>query len=261
VILSLSLLLLLGAWWSIGQGRFYLTTHSSKLYDANVLWLSQGSEVEQEFVADYPGLSQVDVFVKWQSNPPDKAVINFYLRKSCAAENNLHAQETLYPTGEIDGRAFYSFSFPPLVESLNQKYCFILKSGLPDDQKNLMGVLASNTDIYPEGRAFYHRPPPLKTGSEAGSASTLPDSSSAEYRLFLPIVLVPLPNENMDIAFQLHYEGWHLETAQVFFMRLAENKFYFWGSPSFYIILGIVYFSSAAIFIGLALHESRIGKS
>jgi hypothetical protein len=257
LILSLPLLLLLGAWWSIGQGSLYLSTYSGKLYDANVLWLSQRAEVEQEFVANYPGLSQVDVFVKWQNDPPDKTVVSFYLRETCDAENNLNAQQATSPSGKIDGRTFYSFSFPPQGESINQKYCFILKSDMPSDEKNLIGVLASSADVYPDGRAFYQLPPSSKIGSDNISALTPPSDSSLEHQLFLPIILATTPNyEKIDVAFQLHYEGWHLENIRVFFMHLVGYKPYIWGSPWFYIILVIIYVSGVTVFIGTALRVS-----
>ncbi|MBE7552157.1 MAG: hypothetical protein HS126_13895 [Anaerolineales bacterium] len=255
--MSLLVLLIFGMWGAIGQGSLYLSAYSGKLYDANVLWLSQRGTVEQEFVANYPGLSQIDVFIKWQNTPPDKTAVSFYLRETCDTENNLNAQQATYPSGEINGRTFYSFSFPPQGESINQKYCFILKSEMPDDEKNLIGVLASSADVYPEGRVFYQPPPSSKIGSDNVSALTPLSDSSFEHRLFLPIVLATTPNyESIDIAFQLHYEGWHLETVRVFFMHLVGYKPYIWGSPWFYTILVMVYVSGVTIFIGKTLQES-----
>lgn len=257
LILSLLFLLLFGVWGSIGQGNLYLSTYSGKLYDANILWLSQGGKVEQEFVANYPGLSRIDVFVKWQNDPPEKTRVSFYLRETCDAENNLNVQQAIYPSGKIDDRTFYSFSFSPLSESISKKYCFILKSNAPDDEKNLLGVLASSADVYPEGGAFYQPPPPPKTGSDQVSAPITWSDSSLQYRLFLPILQITTPNyENIDVAFQLHYAGWRLETLSVFFMHLVGHKSYLWGSPWFYIILMIVYVSGATIFIGTILRES-----
>ncbi|GIK39950.1 MAG: hypothetical protein BroJett011_37830 [Chloroflexota bacterium] len=252
LLLSLLFLLLFGMGGSIGQGSLYLSRYSGKLYEANVLWLSQRGKVEQEFVANYPGLSRIDVFVKWQNDSPEETPVSFYLRETCDAENNINTQQAMYPSGKVEDRTFYSFSFSPLSESTNRKYCFVLKSNTPDDDKNLIGVLASSADIYPEGRAFYQPPPLSKTGSEHLNAPIPRSDSSLEYRLFLPIILVTTPNyENIDLAFQLHYNmGWRLETFSVFFMHLAEHKPYLWGSPWFYIILMIVYISGVTIFIG-----------
>jgi hypothetical protein len=256
LILGLTLLLLLGAWWSIGQGRLYLSTYSGKLYDANVLWLNQKSEVKQEFVANYPGLSQVDVFIKWQNDSPDKTPITFYLRETCDGENNLNAQQATYPSGMIDGRTFYSFSFPPLAESINQKYCLILKSDVPADEQNLIGVLASNADLYPEGRTFYQSPSSPKIGPDSVKAPVLLSHSSIEHLLFLPIILTATPDyKNIDVAFQLHYAGWHFETLSAFFMQLVGHKPYLWGSPWFYIILVIFYISAVTAFIGTIIRD------
>jgi hypothetical protein len=257
LILSLPLLLLLGVWWLIGQGSLHLSTYSGKLYDGNVLWLSQSGKVEQQFVANYPGLNQIDIFVKWQNDHPAETAVSFYLRETCNAENSLNVQRVMYPSGKIDDRTFYSFRFPPLDESINQKYCFILKSDTPEDEKNVIGVLASSADVYPDGRAFYQ--PPLSSKTNPDNASVLMPSNDSHiiHRLFLPIILVTTPNyENIDIAFRLHYGGWHLETVRVFFAHLVGYKPYFWRSQWFYIILVIIYFSGATIFIEMAFRES-----
>lgn len=254
LIVSLPLLIFIALGWLIGEGRLYLSSYSSRnLYDADALWLGLGSEVKQEFVATYSGLNQVDVFVKWQAGSPDKSVITFYLRRSCQVDNNLNAQEVTQSAGQIDGLTFYSFKFPPLEDSSDQKYCFILKSSPPVDYKNLVGVLASTADVYPQGRAFYRVPPP-KMDSHNTLTPTSANKLNPDYQLFLPLVMATAPTyENTDVAFQLHYLGWHLETVGLFFMRLTEYKSYFWGSPWFYIVLLIAYFSGVTLLIGLTL--------
>ncbi len=257
LILSLPLVLLFGVGWLIGQGSLYLSTYSGKLYDANVLWLSQRGKVEQEFVANYPGLTGIDVFVKWQNDSSEKTPISFFLRKTCDAKDNLIAQQAMYPSGKLDNRTFYSFNFSPLNESTSKKYCFILKSNIPDDGKNLIGVLASSADVYPEGRVFYQSPPSPKTGSDHVSAPIPWNDSKPGHHLFLPIIRVTTPDyENIDLAFQLHYAGWRFETFSVFFTHLVGHKPYLWGSPWFYIILIIVYISSVTFFIGTTFLES-----
>jgi hypothetical protein len=72
------------------------------------------------------------------------------------------------------------------------------------------------------------------------------------YQLFLPLIQKIPIYADIDTAFQLHYTGWHVETLSLLFTRLAAYKSYFWGTPWFYTVLLLIYFSTAAAFIELS---------
>ncbi len=247
--LILPFILLLGLWFLvISEGNLYRSAYYGKLYGTRLLWLTTGSEVKQEFVANYPGLNQVDVFVK-NLNPAISPEITFQLRQNCQAKSNLSRQAAPQPRGEIEGQTFYSFTFDPLQESTDQKYCFILTANTTSDEP-VVGVLAGEGDVYPPGQAFYQE---LLFGKKPDKPPNTPaaqTNSEGKFKLFLPIIQAQLPNsQNLDVAFQLHYRGVHDQTTQVFFDRLVKYKPYMWGRPEFYILLFVAYIFGVTILI------------
>jgi hypothetical protein len=248
LLIILPLLVMAGTGFLLGESRLYQNAHYGKLYENNILWLAKGGDVKQEFVATYPGLSQVDVFVTPQLSF-EQATLTLYLRDTCWAESDLRIEASSLPGGQIDGQRFYTFRFAPLAESRDQKYCFILTSDTSVGSKNLVGILASQANAYLEGQAFYDQP----------VTSSLPASFalSGEAKLFLPIIRRPasLDYNNIDVAFQTHYDSSHFRIVEVFLARLIENKPFIWGNPSFYIFLLGTNVVGITVLIGVLLRR------
>jgi hypothetical protein len=249
LLIILPLLVIAGTGFLLGESRLYQNAHYGKLYENNILWLAKGGDVKQEFVATYPGLSQVDVFVTPQLSF-EQATLTLYLRDTCWAESDLRIEASSLPGGKVDGQSFYTFRFAPLAESRDQKYCFILTSDIPADSKKLVGILASQANAYLEGQAFYDQP------DTSGVPASSPSSGKA--KLFLPIIRRPALSDynNIDIAFQTHYDSEHLRIAAVFLTRLIEHKPFIWGSPGFYLLLLAANGVGITVLMGLILRRS-----
>lgn len=243
--LILTVILILGLWFLVSDGNLYQSAYYGKLFGSHSLWLAAGSEVKQEFVASYPGLDQVDIFVE-NLNPAVAAELTFQLRESCQAQSNLRRQVALQPQGEIDGQTFYTFSFDPLEESTAQKYCFILSANTKSDEQ-VIGVLAGEGNVYPDGQAYYQA---SLFGKKPDKSSALQPSPAGNIRVYLPIIRAEPPREeNLDVAFQLHYHGSRFKTSQIFFERLTEYKSYGWANPELYGLFFIVYLFCVIVFI------------
>ncbi|MCK6624185.1 MAG: hypothetical protein L6R45_03295 [Anaerolineae bacterium] len=253
--LILPFILLLGVWCLISEGKLYQSAYYGKWYDASPLWLTSDSEVRQEFVANYPGLYRVDVFVK-NLNPAIPIELMFQLRHSCQNQKDLRRQTMFQPQGEIEGQTFYAFTFAPLEDSTHQKYCFILTAHTESHEK-VVGVLAAEDDLYPFGQAFHQEPLIEKNSDKPDVLSTPQSYSEDKFRLFLPIVQANIPDnhKNLDVAFQLHYDGSRLETSKVFFDRLVKHKPYGWNRPEFYGLLFIAYIAGVTALIRLTIKQ------
>lgn len=253
--LILPFILLLGLWLLVSEGKLYQSAYYGKWYGASPLWLTSDSEVRQEFVANYPGLYQIDVFVK-SLNPAVSPEITFQLRQTCQAQSDLRRQTAFQVQGEIEGQTFYSFTFAPLEDSTHQKYCFILTANMESHEK-VVGVLAGEGDLYPFGQAFYQEPLIEKTSDEPDTLPAPQPYSEGKFRLFLPIVQANIldNNKNLDVAFQLHYDGSRLETSKVFFDRLVKYKPYGWSRPEFYGLLFVAYIAGVIALIRFILKQ------
>ena len=205
------------------------------LYDGGVIQLYQGKKIEQTFTANYPGLSQIEILF----GSADGQRINFYLRGSCAASENLVSQAAaLLP---IDTPTFHTFEFSPLDDSAGQTYCLVLESPqtLPQNQIKLP---LSQGDLYPYGALKEYNPP--SPSPDTSIAPDAVDNQNLPYQIFLPIVLNK-PNAEIDyvedIGFQLRYRGLIAPTSQVFMARLTANRPYLWGQSWFYVGLIVLY--------------------
>ncbi len=262
----LLLLLLMGGWLLTGrlaifQTSSYITlfgaTWPQELYQQNVLWLPTGTEVKQEFVSEYPGLYKISIFLTGQEGLNEDVVITFHLRESCNAQSDLRRVAATISAADIANDLFYPFTFTPIDESTNQKFCFILVPSLAQGEKTV-GVRASILDVYAGGKALY-KPLP-KINPVAAKIEPINQLNSAfTHKVFLPIILVSQSNKktNIDIGFQLHYNGRPLETIGVFMTRLTKHKPYFWGSICFYIFLFIVYISALYLLIRISTENRR----
>jgi len=223
--------------------RFALDT-ALELYQENVLWLDEETNVKQTFTAVYPGLHQVSVFFvdnTQELSEQDISVV-FLLKEHCDSPQSI--RRVVATTADMENDSFYPFTFVPIDESAGETYCFVVESVQDLDEQSI-GVWASAHDVYAAGQAFYQPPP-----SPEDAQTEIPDSidverlANLEYRVFLPVIqAVPeeLPLE-FDAGFQLHYNGRPIDAWSTFMDRLVSHKSYFWGNKVFYVVLVGVYF-------------------
>lgn len=292
---GLLLLLAGGAWLGLGRLPLFQTSsyisdfaiRPENLYRVNVLWLTEGAEVKQDFVSEYPGLYKITVlltgpesslspgFTPGNENKANlrdtpqpaalfsgeqlgqQVVLNFHLRENCEAATDLRQTSATISAADLGDGLFYPFTFAPLDESTGRKFCFMLTPVWGAAEQGAIGVRASGSDVYEAGRAFYRTLPaakPAAAGSEAGQ----PDQPTLPYKTFMPIIQRQADRiAAIDLGFQLHYDGHPLETLQVFMSRLTAHKPYFWGSAAFYILLLLSYLGGVFLLMRMALVENR----
>jgi hypothetical protein len=206
--------------------------------------LNQIEKLEQTFIANYPGLSQIDILLDDISS---HSTVALHLRHSCnSTEDIARILVELAPNSEPE---FYPFTFPKLDNSAGQEYCIVLESETSSDTS--ITVQLSIGDLYPYGEATVHN---LEIEPKS---TTIPkiklDNNQKRHQVFLPIIISQRLKEEVlaqDIGFRLHYNGLLLPTGQVFVSRLTANKPYIWGHGWFYGVLVIAYL---VLLIGLFL--------
>ncbi len=202
----------------------------------------QDKKLEQTFVANYPGLSQIDVLFKGDSATAGQRV-NFHLKETCASKNDVFYSFTELP--RTDNLAFHPFTFSPIDGSTGQTYCIVLEApeAMPESAVKLQ---LSTGDLYPFGTLkSYNSKNHLTDSNNASLAPEIDNSNTLQHKIYLPVILrQPEPDEVIhpaDIGFRLHYKGLPLPTARVFVTRLTANKPSVWGQPWFYGGLVAVY--------------------
>ncbi len=213
------------------------------LYNGPSIELFSSRTLAQTFVANYPGLSQVDVLFNLAENAAEQTVI-FHLKVDCASEDDVITLSHQLPAG--DGFAFQTFEFPPLDTSTNQHYCILLEA--PDASLDAPLKLPSSIgDLYPYGGMTILMPDVTPENQPVSIPQN--DPIPSKYILYLPLII----NQNVDrqhfdsnprsedIGFRMHYTGRLWPTVQVFMTRLTANKPYFLGQPCFYVGLILTY--------------------
>lgn len=239
------------AWLAVGRLSLFSTAAivenglppARKLVSQRVLWLTGKSEARQEFVAQYPGLSEIELFLTAPPDAPASATVLLHLRTDCAARQDVRqVRATVAPESVGDGR-FVPFIFAPLDDSAGQKYCLIVQADPAAGDALAVGVWASDRDVYPDGRGEYVGPQTADRPAVTASPAVTPPAE-ARYRVFLPLVMVSPPARNLsdiDIGFHLSYRGRPVDTLAAFARRLTVFKPYVWGSPWFYVGVVAVY--------------------
>jgi hypothetical protein len=214
--------------------------NTEEQYRQQVLWLSPGAQLQQDFVSKYPGLSRIDLFLTGLKMVNQEIDLVFHLRDSCDSAADLRTVRLTIGKRAAEDNLYYPIAFPPIDESTGRTYCFLLEPAVSPDQQDRIGVWASQMDLYGQGQATYQTPPEISPPPQPEPEP----AGSAPYRLYLPLI-VAAPNEpdqtGLDVSFQLHYHGRPLETISVFFSYLAQDKSSVWGSTWFYGILLLLY--------------------
>lgn len=231
-ILFIILMAMAASIWMLFQNQPRLawgdtTRRKTLLYTGEVVELYRDKKLEQTFIANYPGLSRIDILFR----EADGQRVNFYLKHTCHAADDIVHQAQQLPV--IETLTFYSFNFPPLNDSAAQSYCLVLEAPQATAQSSVKLQL-SRGDLYPSGDLTVYNPPqpaPNPTSPDTPAAPDFP------YKIYLPIILNnPDPEIDYveDIGFQLRYRGLLGPTAQVFITRLTANRPYLWGQAWFY---------------------------
>ena len=210
------------------------------LYEGPTVELFQPKKLAQTFVANYPGLSRIDILF---NKIDGQQTVIFRLKNRCDSPADIVTSSIELPS--LSEPTFYPFTFSPLDDSAGRNYCLILE-GSTATPENAIQLQLSAGDLYPYGRVKVDNPQ-ADQNNLPSSGSSLPSASSHNhqpYKIYLPIIINEAGDEFTtleDIGFRLHYTGLLLPTFQVFITRLVANKPYIWGSPWFYGGLVILY--------------------
>lgn len=215
------------------------TRRKFHLYRGVEIALFQAKSLEQTFVSNYPGLSQIDILFL---GGDQTQTLHFHLKQKCDAVAEMVEISVELPSHP--GPIFQAFTFSPIDSSAGQTYCFILEA--PEaSADNPVKLPLSHGDLYPYGNVAVHDPELDQVNQQFASEKSM-DSQNNDlpYRLFLPIVVSQGGGELLsveDAGFLLNYRGLLWPTIQTFFARVTANKPYFWGQPWFYVGLGLAY--------------------
>jgi hypothetical protein len=240
VLLPLGLILLFTYSWQDQVRLAWVETTRYKLllYNGPTAELFGDKKLEQTFIANYPGLAQVDILFRGDDHIPGKQTVIFHLKSSCTSPDDL---VSLPPEPLQDrGVAFYPFSFPAIDDSAGQSYCIVLEAPEATAENPILLQLSSG-DLYPYGELRAYNPQTEPNHDNLAAPPSV--ATNLSYKIYLPFI-VGQPENNIyveDIGFQLHYEGLLLPTAQVFVTRLTANKPYWLGRPWFYGGVAIIY--------------------
>ncbi len=209
------------------------------LYTGDIVDLFADKLVDQTFVANYPGLSQIDVLLQNDDQLGGVKKITLHLRDICTSEIDIfHGSIEIPPTTES---VFYTFSFPPIDDSAGRSYCLILEASEVSSEAPIRLIL-SKGDLYPFGELTVHNHGREQIENKRiSSPSTDNQITNLPYKIFIPIVSKSNPVYNADIGFKLRYKGQFWPTVQIFVARLIANKPYFLGDPRYYSGLVLLY--------------------
>jgi hypothetical protein len=156
----------------------------------------------QTFVASYPKLYRIDIVMSTYDRRNTKDVI-FHLKQNLDAQADI-VSITLDAT-DVRDKAWQSFIFPPLSDSMGQSYYLYLES--PESEPgDAMTVMGRDGDPYPSGQGYINHHPVAA-----------------------------------DMAFRVYYKVDPIQKINIVLESLAANKPTLWGSKAFYMFLAAVY--------------------
>ncbi len=171
---------------------------------ATVGELLQSAAVGQTFVAEYAGLSRIEVMLATYARP-NTGPLTFHLRSSPDAEEDLTTL-AFDAAGVVDNRC-YVFEFPPIRNSAGRSYYFCLEAPQAAPG-NAITVWGNTEDVYPDGEAILQ-----------GVAG----------------------NGVRDLTFRLGYNPPLWQRVSILTQRLTANKPSVWGDVRLYALLAAAY--------------------
>ena len=171
---------------------------------ASVGELVASTSAGQTFIAEYPGLSLVEVRLATYARENTDPLI-FHLRASPDAAENLFT--TTIDAADVEDNAYYTFEFPRVRDSAGRTFYFCLEA--PEAEPgNGITVWGATEDAYPDGEA----------------------------------VLEGLEDRGVrDLTFRLGYDPPLGVKAGILLERLVANKPSLWGDRWLYIVLALTY--------------------
>lgn len=198
-VVGLLLLGLVGIWRSV-EGVSTDQLEAS----ATVGELLSSAAAGQTFVAEYAGLSRIDVSLATYARS-NTGPLTFHLRTSPDAQEDLAALTV--NAAAVADNAYYAFKFPPIRDSAGRSFYFCLEA--PEAAPgNAITVWGSTEDVYPDGEAILQ-------GLEG--------------------------NGVRDLTFRLGYDPPLWQRVNILAERITSNKPSVWGDIRLYILLSVVY--------------------
>lgn len=164
------------------------------------------AEVGQTFVAEYAGLSRVEILLATYARRNTGTLV-FHLRDAEDAAEDLVT--LTIGVAKVEDNAYHTFEFPPISDSADRTFYFYLEAPKAKPG-NAITVWGATEDAYPDGEA----------------------------------VLEGLEGHNVhDLTFRLGYDLPMKVKVDIFLERLVANKPSLWGDKWLYISLVVAYLS------------------
>lgn len=198
-VVAVLVLTLVGISKSVEDVRTVQSEHSDTVGE-----LLSSNTVGQTFVAEYDGLSSVEVLLATYARG-NSGLLIFHLRSSLDATDLV---TFTFDAANVRDNAYYVFEFPPLPDSAGRAFYFQLEAS-EAEPGNAITVWGTSEDVYPEGMA----------------------------------VLQGLDSGICDLAFRLRYDLPLRDGIHVLLDRLTAGKPSLLGDKWLYVLLGGTYLS------------------
>ncbi len=170
--------------------------------------------VGQTFTPDRNNIARIDLYFAILSRSHNGKII-FRLRKNSAKGKVIFTQ--LEKASNLRGNHYYSFTFPPILNSKNKTYFFSVNA-IDLEPKDIYIWYYSGDNAYPYGRGFANRKP-----------------------------------LNGDLQFNTYFKVPLTEGFKIALSRIAKNKFMILNWPFFYVFIFLVYFFGIGFLVRLVL--------
>lgn len=221
---------------------WFKSTYYSPRYSIKNYPLTGNAQIIQEFESKYPGLYRIDLY--FSKNQDDTAGEIIARLKNDSCENTEDIERIATKISDIIDNQPYSFTFPPIDDSLGRKFCLMVEARLLENR--VIGIYASQVDVYPDGKALY------KANSIEPSPYQ-PFDKQQNYQLWLPFIQKSQSQAEFDIGFAIHYNPLTGQIIHPLLRQLSANKPNLLGYPGFYIVLLLAYVMMLVILIGFVL--------
>jgi hypothetical protein len=172
----------------------------------------------QTFVASYPNLYRIDVVMSTYDRRNTKDVI-FHLKQNLDAQTDIFS--ITLDAGDVKDKAWQSFTFVPLSDSMGQLYYLYLES--PESERgDAITVMGREGDPYPSGQGYINDQ--------------------------------PFPG---DMAFRVYYKVNPIQKVNMVLESLAAKKPTVWGSKNLYIFLVALY----VLLLGALLWQINVDQA
>jgi hypothetical protein len=256
VVLLVLLSVFVTAWFGGNRIFWFHSAAYENLYESNTVSLYNESSLTQTFQAKYPGLSRIEIFFR---NPGSNlGRVKIHLKQTCQSPSSLVSFDV--PESQISADQYYPLDFPPLDDSAGKEYCLVFETAGIATPNELL-VHTSHSDIYAGGEAQFV----VTEGKNQPNSVIVPVPVSTvtpgKYIIWLPIIQQSRSSnaKNVDIAFQLYYDGPLSGTLSALLDQLTAYKTFLFGQRWFYPLIAGMY---VLALVGLLVYVwSREGRT